>query len=450
MNMRELFPGYYVPREEELNQWWEEGIFVFDTNMLLHIYRYQEETRESFFEVLRKLNNRIWIPYQVAKEYQERRLNVISDQINAYDRVKALLDSTLSEIRKGLNAYKERHSFIDPSQLMLPLTEAFQEAVAEVIKAKKAHPNLKVNDQLRETIDTLFNGKIGRRYSEEELEEKYKEAERRFERKIPPGNEDEYKKGLRKYGDVILWLQLIEYACSQKKPIIFVTDDAKEDWWLLHKDQANQDHPQPLGPRPELVQEMVLRAGVPFYMYQGYKFVKKAQEILALEYNKEVIKDIKDVGEQAETEARTARINAIARHFQETAERLAATGTTSPLIDPTIVKLLAGSRPTIDPAFVRFIASLRPNIDPATVRYIADFKKALEKAGYTSAPIIDTLRQVEDTLNSSNRFDTPDNNLDDDIEYACDRCGKPMSEKAYELRTICDDCWDDIASEDEE
>ena len=121
MSMRDLFPGYYTLPEEELSQLWENCIFVFDTNMLLNIYRYQPVSQESFFEVLKKLNDRIWIPYQVALEYQGRRLQVISDQMNAYDTVLRLLDETLSELKKRLNAYKERHSFIDPAQLLGPI-----------------------------------------------------------------------------------------------------------------------------------------------------------------------------------------------------------------------------------------------------------------------------------------------------------------------------------------
>ncbi len=36
--MRDLFPGYYRPTEEEFAKMWQEGIFVFDANVLLNIY----------------------------------------------------------------------------------------------------------------------------------------------------------------------------------------------------------------------------------------------------------------------------------------------------------------------------------------------------------------------------------------------------------------------------
>ncbi|MFM2060738.1 MAG: hypothetical protein RLZZ507_408 [Cyanobacteriota bacterium] len=39
--MRDLFPGYYQPTEKEFAELWKECIFSFDTNVLLHIYRYK-------------------------------------------------------------------------------------------------------------------------------------------------------------------------------------------------------------------------------------------------------------------------------------------------------------------------------------------------------------------------------------------------------------------------
>ena len=58
MNMRYLFPGYYQPTEEEFTELWKECIFSFDTNVLLHIYRYSPKTRQRLFDILEKLQER--------------------------------------------------------------------------------------------------------------------------------------------------------------------------------------------------------------------------------------------------------------------------------------------------------------------------------------------------------------------------------------------------------
>ena len=82
--MKELFPGFYERTEEELAMLWGEATFVFDTNMLLNIYRYKEETRNRFFEILEQLKERIWTPHQAIYEYQNNRLEVIGQQLKVY------------------------------------------------------------------------------------------------------------------------------------------------------------------------------------------------------------------------------------------------------------------------------------------------------------------------------------------------------------------------------
>jgi hypothetical protein len=83
MNMRDLFPGYYQPTEQEFDELWKECIFSFDTNVLLNIYRYSPQTRERLFDILEKLQERIWVTHQVGYEFHKNRLTTISQQSSA-------------------------------------------------------------------------------------------------------------------------------------------------------------------------------------------------------------------------------------------------------------------------------------------------------------------------------------------------------------------------------
>jgi hypothetical protein len=67
------------------------------------------------------------------------------------------------------------------------------------------------NDELRDKITELFNGKVGSSCSPENLEKIYKKGKKRYELKIPPGFEDKGKDGVREYGDLVLWFQIIEH-----------------------------------------------------------------------------------------------------------------------------------------------------------------------------------------------------------------------------------------------
>jgi hypothetical protein len=42
---------------------------------------------------------------------------------------------------------------------------------------------------------------------------------------------DNQKDGIRKYSDLILWYEIIDYCSQKEKNVIFVTDDVKADWW---------------------------------------------------------------------------------------------------------------------------------------------------------------------------------------------------------------------------
>jgi predicted nucleic acid-binding protein len=127
--MRNLFPGYYQPTVQEFNSLWEEGIFSFDTNVLLHIYRYTPKTRDRFFDIFDKLKERVWIPHQVAFEYQKERFSVISRQSRAYDEIQKTLDKSLQNLKGELGEYK-RHSLIEIEQII----EIFERAIKKVKK----------------------------------------------------------------------------------------------------------------------------------------------------------------------------------------------------------------------------------------------------------------------------------------------------------------------------
>jgi hypothetical protein len=90
----------------------------------------------------------------------------------------------------------------------------------------------------------------------------------------------------------MLWFQLLDYARSQKKPIIFVTDDGKKDWWI------RDSQGKPINPLPELIQEMFIEAGVLLHLYQGYNFLDVATHSFNLKDQPEIIADAMAVTEQ--------------------------------------------------------------------------------------------------------------------------------------------------------
>ena len=162
----------------------------------------------------------MWIPHQVALEYQENRQNVAIGQINKYTEVENVLTDVRETLQDKLAGLKpeERHYSIDPNRLLTRIEQVFNDFSKELEMLKQAQPDL-LKD-LSTKIDDLFEGKVGSpSTSQEQLDEIYKEAKNRFQQKRPPGymdkekEKDQSKKTAyfynnlyfqRQYGDLIL------------------------------------------------------------------------------------------------------------------------------------------------------------------------------------------------------------------------------------------------------
>jgi len=318
--MRKTFPGYYRPTEDEFSELWDNCLFVLDANVLLNLYRYSRETREELIGILEEISDRLWVPHQAALEYHRNRLEVIEQQAAAYDKIQKLLNDAQKKLWNELrsSARPGRHPFIEVDHLLEKIAIVFTGIKEELKELKQEHPDLLDEDPIRDAIATLLEGKIGSPHPSERMNEIYKEGKTRYENKIPPGYSDADKGGTRQYGDLVLWFQVINKAKEAKKPIILITDDRKDDWWLRPKGQT-------IGPQPELVGEIVSKAGVSFYMYSADPFMEHARKYLERQVKQEAINEVRDVRQRDEEDMKamqaTAQIAEQLRAMQQLAEK---------------------------------------------------------------------------------------------------------------------------------
>lgn len=109
-------------------------------------------------------------------------------------------------------------------------------------------------------MSDLFDGKVAEQPEQKDIDAREKEAERRMQAKIPPGYMD------KRPGDFLIWTEMKEKAKAANLPILFVTDDRKEDWWLEQSGKT-------IGPRPELRQEFAAETSQMFYAYPPARFL---------------------------------------------------------------------------------------------------------------------------------------------------------------------------------
>lgn len=87
--MNEHFKAYIPITKEEIDALWQgkTTLFILDTNILLNLYGYRKNTQDDFFKILKKLKDKIWIPYHVMLEYHRNRLKVINDKENTINEI---------------------------------------------------------------------------------------------------------------------------------------------------------------------------------------------------------------------------------------------------------------------------------------------------------------------------------------------------------------------------
>jgi len=332
--VRKTFPGYYRPNNDDFSNIWKNCIFVFDASVLLNIYRYTPATRDGFIDILDKISDRLWIPHQAALEYQKNRLDVINQQLSAYEKIQKSLDSNKDKILNDLKTFS-RHPYIIVDQLIENIESAFTEINKELNNKKETHPNLLDEDDLRETITELLQEKVGLALSQEKLKKIYAMGKERYEKNIPPGYNDEKKDGIKKFGDLILWCQIIDFVKSKQKPVILIIDDKKDDWWLKFNGKI-------ISPHPELINEMFSRAGVKFYMYQSSQFMEHAKVYLKSHISKDSIDEVRDIEifDEKSSETQAKFLNYFVDDMGQTGTHLLRVGETLNLPDGWAITVL--------------------------------------------------------------------------------------------------------------
>ncbi len=304
--MKNLFSEYYKLSEEKIKEIWEDSIIVFDANILLNLYRYTDETRKDFIEVIEKYKDRLWIPYQVAWEYLRNRVSIIIDNGNAYDKLIQQIEEKFNKAvnELSLDAYSH-HPYIDVADVKKKIDNCKKTIVSNLQKKRDEYPDYLHDDEILDFVTKNFEGRVGSDCTQKELDEIYKEGDSRYKNKIPPGYCDEKEKkdeGKRRlYGDLIVWKQVIKESSSKKKDVIFVTDDRKDDWWLRKSGKT-------ICPRNELFKEFQDQTERNILIYNGLSFLKCTKQDKTVKISKKTINEVSAVSENVERQIRDASI----------------------------------------------------------------------------------------------------------------------------------------------
>lgn len=298
--MREHFSEYFRLAEPEMKKLWSEAEFIFDTNVLLNLYRMRRETSLRMREILQKLKGRLFLPHQVGIEFFKHREEVIADQVNAFERVKQSLQKIPEKFKQEL----ARHPCIPLGEITEALKACADEQVRVVAKCQDENQLnfLKYDDPVLLELDALFADACESPYSDADDDVLNKKVDERIQKNLPPccvsaGPKASVPTASNPHeGDGRVWFQLVRHAEATKKPIIFVTGDEKSNWWRTAK-LGNQD--RAIGPHFELIRDVEAASNNRFWMYTQEGFLSEAPKFLGVPEQAQAIEDVRQIRESA-------------------------------------------------------------------------------------------------------------------------------------------------------
>lgn len=271
---------------------WQNGVIVFDTNVLLNLYRYNEETRNELLKLMKSYQNRLWMPYQVALEFLANCEAVKTWLHKGYKELTGQVDECKKSFFKFLDNNFAKHKHINREELVQLFDQQLQPIKDKLSEWEMNAPDFDKDDVVKNKILSMYDKRVGNDYNCDELLEIYAKGKIRYENKIPPGYKDDTRDkremgGRHVYGDLIVWMQIMDYAEANKKDVIFVGEDLKEDWWEKDDGKINK-------PRQELLDEFRYRTGREIVFHTQKRFIEASKKKL----KEETLKDIERVRDE--------------------------------------------------------------------------------------------------------------------------------------------------------
>lgn len=230
----------------------EDVVIVMDTNVWLDLYTLEPSTIKLIIESIKTNNDLFWLPNQVFVEFNR---HIVKNRDRALNRYKDLKSSTCKELNEAknkinieINKFKNKgntYAITIYENVINNLDDQIKFIGTEIDKINDTYINeieciSKENDIVLSLVNFLHERSETLGFSVKELMDIYEEGEKRYKYKLSPGYTDESKKDksetesqflLRKYGDLILWKEMLRKVKDKNTNLIFVQNEKKSDWW---------------------------------------------------------------------------------------------------------------------------------------------------------------------------------------------------------------------------
>ena len=235
--------GVFSDKNVDFNKFLtDDYVVILDTNVFLGLYRLSPDYVEFALACLTAIKDRIVIPYTVKIEFLKHCVPLYKTRQDRMENVAADIEKMVSEqkdsVMNGIGTLARRQ-FPDIDEFRDGIGDLYDEIasrISDYFTDRSVLDLLKDSwdvDKVKEFFDELCaTGAVMGDLSRDVIYQICEEGEKRYKDQIPPGFRDAKKKdGIRKYSDLILWKETINFAHASQKNVVFVTDDVKPDWW---------------------------------------------------------------------------------------------------------------------------------------------------------------------------------------------------------------------------
>lgn len=309
--MRDKFSGFYGYTNAVVDAAYKDAttVFVFDTNILLSLYRCEESTREQFINVWRKLQEQVWLPFHVCLEYQRNRLTTINDARDSLKSINTSIEKGICDVFPKLNngtisRYTKLKSEID--ELKSSLCDLVDKFSKSKLETRRSNINfIDEHDSLRDIIDELSLERVGSEPTQDEVDKINKEGIVRYKYNTGPGYADAKDKSDKRfsynsinydsqYSDLYVWKQILLYMKEKEvRKVVYVTNDEKSDFYYQIQGKTR-------GPVESLVTEIKREAGVDVFILHNIKsFLHHAVKSLDAKIDEQSINELASAGKNS-------------------------------------------------------------------------------------------------------------------------------------------------------
>lgn len=226
----------------ELN---ENALVVMDTNVWLKLYTYAPSVLKILCDAIETKKEYFWMPNQVKEEFdrhsEKERANIVKLVKKEKGKIKNKIDEAHDQVKLNLQYMQNKFLKCD-TEIFVEVENKFDE-LKDLLKERYDEYEKKYENEIKCIKEDIVADIVGKIYDNSKADsftyaEKMNicmEGEFRYKYKIAPGftdddkevNADNYHE---KFGDLIIWKEILRKVQGTGLNVIFVCEEKKRDW----------------------------------------------------------------------------------------------------------------------------------------------------------------------------------------------------------------------------